>query len=696
MKEVKGIYLDLTALSLSCAFLLIQRLSPPPAIRIAVGLPTFLLLPGLLIHARFAPPRDLSQLFLVGLATSPIIVALPTYFLTAHVGFSLVQATTAVVVLMCLLAAGGFVCNRRNPSSYCLCLTVSWDTGLWIVFVALFIAVAWLLFAHPRIQLSYHGTVHIPYVYQIINGIIPPENPLLFGYPANFYWVYFLWLAILSTTHVISPLQAQAVSNLLALVGTFGLLYLAASVIRLSRLYRHLAAWLSVFGTNNPTGVAIFLFRLVRRPWLLPSAGETSPSLLALMVWRGDTRLTSMIGKFINFQGFGFGYMYVILAVLGVLFVLTRRGHRCLGYLLLAWGTAGSLAFHGLSGIVPLAMIPAALGIAFLLVSGPKGTSPACHRAHSYSIIGELLKFLIPIGLASLAMLPYLLSTTRAFKVPPSLPVWRVNNLWSILSSYVALLVPFALGIRTFLKQRRAELLFVISLTFLISLAAAFTVWPGFNQYKFVYLMSIPVGLVAAIPLDDLLSAVRGRVGQTAARVLGALLVLGLALSPALTIWGYCWSSWARSRELESAGIAVELSDEQDERAMAYRWIREHTDKRAVLIEKPRSKDELILGLIAQRLIYTALKTDFHTAGYPVFETRLKINEQLFTPQVPKRELLQAIRNEGRELYLVLDQNDLGPDFDRLVTEYRSLTEFVEQVYDSPQVKIFHILPGGS
>ena len=83
--------------------------------------------------------------------------------------------------------------------------------------IALFLIILFYCFCiishSSSVLMSQHGLYHSSYIYQIMNGIVPPTNPQAAGAPANVYWPWHCMIAILSKHSALSPLEAGALIN---------------------------------------------------------------------------------------------------------------------------------------------------------------------------------------------------------------------------------------------------------------------------------------------------------------------------------------------------------------------------------------------------------------------------------------------------------------------------------------------------
>lgn len=95
---------------------------------------------------------------------------------------------------------------------------------------------------------SDHGFWHTSIVYQIMNGNIPPNNPLLAGKPLIYPWATHLVVAALSNFFQISPPITFALINLSALLMTMILAVKITKFFSHDRIINIFAVFLSIFG----------------------------------------------------------------------------------------------------------------------------------------------------------------------------------------------------------------------------------------------------------------------------------------------------------------------------------------------------------------------------------------------------------------------------------------------------------------
>ena len=122
------------------------------------------------------------------------------------------------------------------------------------------IVIVYIINPYNRVY-SAHGFMHMSFVYQIYNGIFPPQNPLIAGEDLLYPWgIHLLVAAIIKVTQI-SPSSIFALINVLSLLLTIVLVFKIAYLLFSSRLTAIFAVFLSVFGVTffDRGAIATFL-----------------------------------------------------------------------------------------------------------------------------------------------------------------------------------------------------------------------------------------------------------------------------------------------------------------------------------------------------------------------------------------------------------------------------------------------------
>ena len=517
-----------------------------------------------------------------------------------------------------------------------------------------------------RLQMSFHGFLHSAYTYQIVNGVVPPENPLLPGHPANDYWLFHVLIAgLVHSLRVAPPLVAIGV-NLIALTASA---FLITGILRWLRLWptsplaRGLTVLIVLFGLN--------MVGLINA-WGGDS-GLTDPDL-AHMVHIGGARSAGLFGKFLNFNGFPLGVAFFLLAVSSGLRL--TKGFDAWPLVGFVSGLLGALAFHVTTGAFALATLPAALVISMLLIRHP--WELPVPRAKVAVIVGSSL-------VASISLGHYVLVTASALNDSTEMDPLNARNVWRLLLLTAPLIPFFVLGVIHAFRERRRDLLMLSLTTVGGVILACGLILPGGNQYKFDYLSALPMAVVALGGWRALRSSKRAWLPKlaTLAGVLAAALTLGNQVYTGLA---YMNSSLARDDSIASEGPDV-VGATAGTQAEAWRWLRENSPRDAVVVLPVIGKNDAAFLAISQRLPYV-VRGAIYTSGYPDFEDRIVRVRDLYsesTSVAAKSEVIADIHRDigNRPLFIAVAWANASAVNDTVLG--------LERVFTSEQVSLYRV-----
>lgn len=456
------------------------------------------------------------------------------------------------------------------------------------------------LLASPRLQMSFHGYLHTAYVYEAIQGHLPPENPLLAGTPANDYWLFHVLLGAVSHTFRIAPPLASTLVNLVALCACLGIVAWVLNELGLAPRTgwgRGLVILFVLFGAN--------LFGIVHVVGAaLNGSAAQDPAGIATMVWSGAARSAGLFPKFLNFNGFPLGVAFFLLGLAGA--VLTTRGRSALGFFCIATGVIGALAFHISTGLLATAALTTApVAAAWLTRRRPEG-----------DVSRRTVMLTVVLFLGGLAVMTHYVSTAaRAVGPNAVFDVWNPENLRRFLSLTYPLVPLFVWGAFRALRSRRSDLVVLTWVACAGAMAACITVLPDNNQYKFDFLASLPMALVALGGWGEMreVRALRPVSGVVA---VGAGVVLLANL-----VWqgfGYARSDLAAQDSIAYRGVdVVGVGPSSD----AWEWIARHTSTGTVVVSPLTNKNQSPVLALGQRSVY-ALEGGPFTAGLPEYDRR--------------------------------------------------------------------------
>src|SRR5262249_26100753 len=117
-----------------------------------------------------------------------------------------------------------------------------------IVLVVLLLVIPFAANAFQAV--AWDAPLHAAIVSRILSGVVPPDSPMMAGQPANYYWLYHFYSAVLMRLTGWSVYQVFAVLNVHAFVLFVLAGYRIASRLTASLFGRFSGVWLLVFGLN--------------------------------------------------------------------------------------------------------------------------------------------------------------------------------------------------------------------------------------------------------------------------------------------------------------------------------------------------------------------------------------------------------------------------------------------------------------
>jgi len=438
-----------------------------------------------------------------------------------------------------------------------------------------------VLFALPPDHrlISFHGFLHQSIAYRILEGGVPPFDPLFAETPLLYPWAHHLLVAGLCEATNVSPASLFAVLNLVLLAGTLATVHAIASTLFRDRTTSLLAAALS-------------LYALAALPiaWLLAAF----PSIEL------ESRLIP-IQKFVSTNSNSFGFLFYALGLLALVRLADRQSLRR-GLALLFGAVLGAAVFYPLvwAPLVALATVCA------LLLARGSGTRSAA--------IGVI----VCTALASLVALPYLVSVqigkspsaTIGFEWSIAHGIRNGANLLLVVFGWLLLLAFDLPALRRMARERPA----VVGVVAAAAIVPAAMFWPlhaaVHSEYKFLAL----AGFTLAIPSAQVIRKLHDR------SLLLCFLLLALLFLPA----GGFFAQLARYDFRHGATAVQErgpliVPDDPHESALA-RWIRSETSPDAVFVDS-----ELTIPPFAHRQLYVAMEpaTARQLAGWGLSPTTL-------------------------------------------------------------------------
>jgi hypothetical protein len=399
---------------------------------------------------------------------------------------------------------------------------------------------------------AWDAPLHAAIVSRILDGVIPPDSPIMAGQPANYYWLYHFYSALLLRLTGWSIYQVFAVINVHALMLFTLAGYRIAGRLTTDLFGRISAAWMLVFGLNA-LGWIVFL-----------SHGSQSPdrwySLVVpfAMVHGYSPSLGSLIHEFLDGGPFAISFAFTLIW----LDVVIARSQGNGGFALVIGGLilASALYLHPLSALFVTAASLAAL---LILVTIDRRSSFA-ERTRTIVDIGAM------ILVAAIVTAPYAWNILHA-KTGQPLAVhfdfeFAKNQIWSIAATLGMMVVLVVPAIWRAIRDRSRAALFLALFVTAITAGALVVKVALDAEYKLVYLLLLGLGPIIALAWDVW--------RQT--RVTQFVFVVALAVSvPTSALTSYSFATRPPHEKREPSRIRL------------LQWIRERTPADAILVEYP-------------------------------------------------------------------------------------------------------------
>lgn len=615
--------------------------------------------------------RLLNSTLLLTLSSFPSLGLL----LTAALGPFGGKGWAAVLVASTLGSAAAVLVARRRgwsaildepPAAFAVPGWLGW-TALVVAGVA-FVPVLYAILAAPRVQISHHGFFHSAYVYQVIAGHVPPENVTLPGHPSNTYWPYH---ALLAAMIELLSIPAPLASTLLNLAVLLGSLAWTAAIARelygpVRAGFGALRAVFGLFGANLFGGLY----------WvLLAAAGGRVDA--RTMVIAGDVRLATLLAKFANYTGAALGVYFYVFGLLVVVRALRGRA-RGFDVALGTMALLGAFALHAITGAFMLAGFAGAIAgavVAAALLDGrlPERLSPlrlaAWLRAQAAPgrIVGIGLGVVV-LTLLAVPVLRFMANATSEFPEPPHFG-WPDSYAWSLVAVSWPLWPFFAAGVVRGIRERDTRVLFLALMCVGGYALASVVSISGRNQYKFIYLGSLGLCLVALGPITRLVTT-RALGWRSMGPALAALALLLACWNVALFGVGLMRGPLFADRTFAYEGRHVTAAPPAPgavmpgtgiEYADLFAWIRANTPPDTVIVVPLIFRDQSVLYVLSERVPYVVDGIHYNR-GLPDFERRARQVDELYRFMTPAEQRSAALRDidaalPGRPKVLVYPRN---------------------------------------
>ncbi len=522
-------------------------------------------------------------------------------------------------------------------------------------------------FSATPLQVLSHGDIHSGYLYQILYRETPLENVFLAGFPANYYWLYHAYLAVLVK---ISSLSMGLVSSLVLVVAIFSGVLWVAQIILLLQLAKPRTVYLgcialAVYSALNLTGV-LSLIAYVIQAGDLPDMSKIA-AMRVMLLEGADKRLFEAIDKMLDFNSMALG-MVAFIAVFHACVKILRDRIDLLSLVLIS---AGGLVAAAMQQVVVLYIVVAILGGLVLTAA-----YYALQRRNSLGAIRdtvrEILGAVSPLSLSTwfgmsvllaLPMLKYINDISYSAQQSIRFGISGHNNIGMIVAAFALLLPFFFIQWFFVLKRENVQELYI---QFCATLALALTsvlALPDWNQYKGVYCLAIVIALpawfvVRRCQISE--TSLWRRVGRTIATIIIFLALSKVIYSGYFIFVGEIYGNF---RGFEYSGFHIEYNDDVEKRRAAYYWIRDHAPVDSVVIYPLYAFK--FSNTLHERAPYVKRLESFHVGSQEAYEQRVGEQESFFDERTTVDDHLQLLRkmeNElpGRTFYAVVKDSEVS------------------------------------
>lgn len=521
-----------------------------------------------------------------------------------------------------------------------------WKISL-LILIPMLVMIPGLLatFVDTKVQTISHADFHSSLLNQIIHGTFPPVSPQIPDLPIGYYWLYHAILAV--PTHLLSlasPMVSASL-NLIALICTLFWAWLVIDELEVKhKNYLIMGAM-----------VMIFLFSAnlfgVFHAWdFVVSDFPKFSSRRAMLLDGGDPRLYGLWSKYLNYNSTPISLLYYVSGILAIL-RLSKGQVNITNVVLLSFGIVGGVIFLFTNGFFLVATVIPALALLYLIHLFRNNASRSL-----FSIVPTAIQdarqilsryTLSQLGI-TLAILVFLFGMTlihgldvlSLFPGSTNFSFSSRFNLQSLVNVNYPL-IPFILITvwLAFRKRDSLSQLLVIS-TALGTLVAYVFVLSDNNQYKFVLLNSLLVGLMTCRSLYWLMFESQQKVVRWAGY--SVLFVMMGLIWVNMTLISLEFINLAldgkQTYEYDGRYIMGRDSDYKD----TFIWIRNNTPTDTLIIQ-PLEMEAFYTAMYTERLPYLGVYQFEFSKGITEYDDRLAALELFFNPASTLNQRMEAV-----------------------------------------------------
>ena len=363
--------------------------------------------------------------------------------------------------------------------------------GIWIFLLLGLLPVVFIYIRHPDFRVyDWHGFFHASIVYQIVNGSIPPNNPILAGEPLLYPWGSHLLVAgIVSLLHL-SPPTVFALLNLCFLALTLIVAFKISLFVYSDRLSGLFAGFLSIFGITfiHRGPVAEILNRI--------------DSLVKVKLFRMDVRAIPVIAKFVSSGANNqFGILLFAVFIYSILHIFCHSKKARIYYFTVFISSLGIGFFYPI-------YLPA-------IAASSLACCTVIYLQQGRVVLTKIFGLTTCIILGIVPMLPYLhqITTGKAQTAAITLALLKKQHLFTQSLTYLVTVLPILIVLiwkrKLIIKMiRNANLSVMILITIVVTTALMwiFMTSPTGVEYKYLILSVFTLGIFSSFSFRDLYS----------------------------------------------------------------------------------------------------------------------------------------------------------------------------------------------
>ncbi|MFH1218937.1 MAG: hypothetical protein V1694_00585 [Candidatus Eisenbacteria bacterium] len=478
---------------------------------------------------------------------------------------------------------------------------------------------------------SFHSFMHAGIVYQILNGNIPPPDPLLAGHVTAYPWGAHLVAAGISRLGNVTPFLAIAIMNVGSLVLVMILIYKISQFLIDDEKTNILSVVISIYGIT------------FMNPSFMKLLGAGIPT---------EFRGVPILLKFITINVLPLGLVAFLLFVYSVL-RLEKTGRAIPNVPILL------VSILGVGYVYPAFLPGVGVSLALAWIA-----SLVCFKREAVRWNLSTLAFTTAtLIVAVLAVRPYLASMTAG--TVNQMQVFSGRMVAANLKKYAVVAVPILVVLlanyRAFRRVDPKALLFLVIVV--VSTAGAYLAihLNMDNEYKFLLLSTVTLGILGGVAFGQLAQRFRGL------RAIAVFILLALFLFPTFRFVKLKLVQERAGRPSQAfveKGRSIRSTD--GEADQFYQWIKANTDRRSAFIDR-----ELEIPTLAERALFIGIgsrepgqRKGFGPvdmilrlqSGYParLLDTRTTIVDKVYTGRQPlKPAELEEVRSLRDGLYVV-------------------------------------------